>query len=177
MKAIHVLALAAMGVVTACTSPKVGSFNGLGLNLANLYRVSDAQTRSISPENFTGAKGQAAMSTNGPAWHAARDLGQGWKVSPFIRVPAKSTVTLGEISGSGAIQRIWMTPAPLDKTRFNILRFYWDGEATPSVEVPLNDDVASVAFWYQAEPHAPFPAFPSPEVLKVGPLQVEAPQK
>jgi hypothetical protein len=81
----------------------------------------------------------AGMSTNGPALHAARDLGQGWKVSPFIVVPAKGTVTLGEISGSGAIQQIWMTPAPLDKTRFNILRFYWDGEKTPSVEVPLGD--------------------------------------
>ena len=139
MKKIHAVALFAMALVTACNAPKVGSFNGLGLNLGNLSRLSDAQTRSISPENFTGEKGMAAMSTNGPALRAARDLGQGWKVSPYIRVPAKSTVTLGEISGSGAIQQIWMTPAPLDKTRFNILRFYWDGETTPSVEVPLGD--------------------------------------
>jgi hypothetical protein len=126
-------------LVTACQAPKVSKFNGLELHLGNLGRLSDAQTRSISPENFTGEKGMAGMSTNGPAWHAARDLGQGWKVSPFIAVPAKGIVTLGEISGSGAIQQIWMTPAPLDKTRFNILRFYWDGEKTPSVEVPLGD--------------------------------------
>jgi len=126
-------------LVTACQAPKVSKFNGLGLHLGNLGRLSDAETRSISPENFTGEKGKAAMSTNGPAWHAARDLGQGWKVSPFIVVPARGTVTLGEISGSGAIQQIWMTPAPLDKTRFNILRFYWDGEKSPSVEVPLGD--------------------------------------
>ncbi len=139
MKKISAVTLLAMAFVTACTAPKVGSFNGLDLNLGNLSRISDARTRSISPENFTGEKGMAGMSTNGPAWNAARDLGQGWKVSPYIRVPAKSTVTLGEISGSGAIQQIWMTPAPLDKTRFNILRFYWDGETTPSVEVPLGD--------------------------------------
>ncbi len=136
MKAIHVVALVAMGVVTACTTPK---FSGLDLNLYNLSRLSEAETRSISPENLTGEKGQAGLSTNGPAWHAARDLGQGWKVSPFINVPAKATVTLGDIKGSGAIQQIWMTPAPLDKTRFNILRFYWDGETSPSVEVPLGD--------------------------------------
>jgi hypothetical protein len=43
--------------------------------------------------------------------------------------------------------------------------------------LPLNDDVASVAYWYQTEPHAPFPALPPPDVLKVGPLHVEAPQK
>jgi hypothetical protein len=122
MKATAVVSLAALAVVTACTAPRAGRSNGLGLSLGNLSRLSDAETRSISPENVTGAKGKAGLSTNGPAWHAARDLGQGWKVSPFINVPAKSTVTLGEISGSGAIQQLWMTPAPLDKTRFNISR-------------------------------------------------------
>lgn len=34
------------------------SFNGLGLHLGNLSRLSDAKTRSISPENLTGAPGQ-----------------------------------------------------------------------------------------------------------------------
>ncbi len=139
MSKLPVCMLFAVMLMTACTSPKAGRFNGLDLSLGNLSRLSDAETRSISPENFTGGKGLAAMSTNGPALHAARDLGQGWKVSPYINVPAKSTVTLGEISGSGAIQQIWMTPSPLDKTRFNILRFYWDGEDEPSVEVPLGD--------------------------------------
>ncbi len=109
-------------------TPPPGSFNGLDTHLGNLYRMSTAQTRSICPENFTGEKGQAGMSTDGPALPAARDLGQGWKVSPYVRVPARSTFTLGEINGSGAIQQIWMTPAPIDKTRHFILRFYWDGE-------------------------------------------------
>lgn len=128
-----------LALLTACQALKVSRFNGLDSHLGNLARFSNAETRSISPENFSGEKGMAAMSTNGPAKSSARDLGQGWKVSPFIVVPARSTVTLGKISGSGAIQQIWMTPAPLDKTRFNILRFYWDGEQTPSVEVPLGD--------------------------------------
>ena len=29
-------------------------FNGPGMNVGNLARLSNAQTRSISPENFTG---------------------------------------------------------------------------------------------------------------------------
>ena len=33
-------------------------FNGLNMNMGNLYRLSDAETRSISPENFTGEKGK-----------------------------------------------------------------------------------------------------------------------
>jgi hypothetical protein len=94
---------------------------------------------TISPENFTGEKGKAGMSTDGPAKGAARDLGQGWKVSPFVRVPAKSTFTMADITGPGAIQQIWLTPAPLDKTRWNILRFYWDDETEPSIECPLGD--------------------------------------
>ncbi|MGA2496402.1 MAG: glycoside hydrolase family 172 protein, partial [Tepidisphaeraceae bacterium] len=40
--------------------------------------------------------------------------------------------------------------------------------------LPLEDDIASVAYWYQAEPHAKFPALPGKEQLIVGPLKVEA---
>ena len=76
-------------------TPPPGSFNGLDTHLGNLYRMSTAQTRSICPENFTGEKGQAGMSTDGPALPAARDLGQGWKVSPYVRVPAKIHVHAG----------------------------------------------------------------------------------
>ena len=115
------------------------AFNGLDMNLGNLYRLSNAQTRSISPENFTGEKGKAGMATEGTGKHAARDLGQGWKVSPSVRIKAKSTFTMAEITGPGAIQQIWMTPAPIDRTRLFILRFYWDDETEPSIEVPMGD--------------------------------------
>ncbi|NLH74745.1 MAG: DUF2961 domain-containing protein [Verrucomicrobia bacterium] len=129
-----VLAFSQTGNVQAQTP-----FNGVEVGLANIYRLSNAKTRSISPENFTGEKGKGAMSVDGPAKGAARDLGQGWKVSPYVRVQPKTTFTLAEIQGSGAIQHIWLTPAPLDRTRWYILRFYWDDEAEPSVEVPLGD--------------------------------------
>jgi hypothetical protein len=33
--------------------------------------------------------------------------------------------------------------------------------------LPLKDDIASVAFWYQAEPHQPFPELPSKDELEV----------
>jgi len=66
----------------------MSEFNGLGLHLGNLSRLSKAQTRSISPENFTGEKGKGGMSVDGPAANAARGLGLGWKVSPYIIVAA-----------------------------------------------------------------------------------------
>jgi hypothetical protein len=131
----------------ACTSSSLsparaaeGGFNGLEVDLGNLFLLSNAKSRSICPENFTGEKGKAAMAgQDGSAWRAARDLGQGWKVSPFVRVKGNSTFTLATIDGPGAIQHIWMTPAPLNKTRWFILRFYWDDEEEPSVEAPLGD--------------------------------------
>ena len=113
------------------------SFNGLGVTMGNLSRLSKAQTRSVSPENFTGEKGKAGMSTDGAALNAARDLGQGWKVSPYVVIPPKSTFVLADVKGMGAIQQIWMTPA--GTWRFAILRIYWDGETEPSVECPLGD--------------------------------------
>jgi len=113
------------------------SFNGLHMNLGNLSRLSHAKTRSISPENFTGEKGKGGMCTDGLAAKAARDLGQGWKVSPYIHIEPNETFVLAEIEGPGSIQQIWMTPA--GNWRFSILRFYWDGEKEPSVEVPVGD--------------------------------------
>lgn len=49
------------------------------------------------------------MSLDGLAKDCARDLGQGWKISPYIFIQPGETVTLAEIDGPGAIQQIWMT--------------------------------------------------------------------
>lgn len=116
---------------------KSQTFDGLDVNLGNIYRLSDAKTRSISPENFTGEKGKGGMAITGTGEKASRDLGQGWKVSPSIIIKGKSTFTLAEIEGPGAIQHIWMTPT--GNWRYSIIRFYWDDETTPSVEVPVGD--------------------------------------
>ncbi len=126
-----------VGIVTGSAFAQRRSFDGLNMNLGNLYRLSNAETRSICPENFTGEKGKAGMATEGTGKDCARDLGQGWKISPSIDVEAKSTLTLAEIEGPGAIQHIWLTPT--GTWRYSILRMYWDGEETPSVECPLGD--------------------------------------
>ncbi|MCD6284310.1 MAG: DUF2961 domain-containing protein, partial [Anaerolineae bacterium] len=112
-------------------------FNGLGMNMGNLSRLSNALTRSLSPENFTGEKGRAGMATEGTGARCARDLGQGWKISPSVRIEAGTTFTLADIEGPGAIQQIWMTPT--GTWRFSILRIYWDDQEQPSVECPVGD--------------------------------------
>ena len=113
-------------------------FDGLGLHLGNLSRLSHAKTRSISPENFKGEKGKGGMATEGTGKNAARELGQGWKVSPRVVIEAGTTFEVADIEGPGAIQQIWMTPAG-GPWRDSIIRFYWDDEETPSVECPVGD--------------------------------------
>lgn len=121
------------------------AFNGLETDMGNLFRLSNAQTRSISPENFTGEKGKGGMAKPedkdkaniANASDAARDLGQGWKVNPYIRIQPGETFTIAEIEGPGGIQHIWMTPT--GNWRFTIMRIYWDDETEPSVECPVGD--------------------------------------
>jgi hypothetical protein len=124
---------------------QVKDFNGLGLNLGNLQKLSSAKTYSISPENFMGEKGKGGMAqlsdsvyrNKAIAARQARELGQGWKLNPAIKLLPGETFTLAEINGSGAIQHIWMTPS--GNWRLSILRIYWDDEKEPSVECPVGD--------------------------------------
>lgn len=112
------------------------------MGLGNLSRLSNARTRSISAENFTGEKGKGGMATEGTGARPARDLGQGWKVSPSIAIAAGSTATLAEINEAGAIQHMWITTFPANWRRL-VLRAYWDGEEAPSIECPLGDFFAN----------------------------------
>ena len=107
-------------------------YNGLGSGMHNLSRLSSAKSRSICPENFTGEKGKGGMATEGTGKSCARDLGQGWKISPSVDIPAGETFELCNIQESGAIKHMWVTDA-LAHSRRLILRIYWDGSEIPSV--------------------------------------------
>ena len=105
--------------------------------ISSLPLLRHAQSRSISAENPTGEKGGGAKAVpDANSW--ASELGQGWKVRPAIDLAPRATVTLASIDGSGVIKHIWMTADP-KAYRDCVLRFYWDGETDPSVEVPLGD--------------------------------------
>jgi hypothetical protein len=105
--------------------------------LSNVARMTDAKTRSISAENPKGEVGGGAKEVPDANSAAAR-LGKGWKVRPCIDLPAGSKTVIAEIEGPGTIRHIWITVSEV-AYRNCILRMYWDGEATPSVEVPLGD--------------------------------------
>ena len=119
-------------------------FNGLGLGPGSLARLSNATTRSISPENFRGEKGRGGMATEGTGAGPAQGLGQGWKISPSVLIRPGETFSLAEIEGPGAVQSIWIGgTVARDHSRLSILRIYWDGQVQPSVECPLGDFFAA----------------------------------
>ena len=107
------------------------------MDLKGLSILDNAQSRSISPENLTGEKGQGGMAETGTGEFFARELGQGWKISPSVSVHAGQTLELANISGPGTIEQIWMTPT--GNWRFSILRIYWDDQEFPSVVCPIGD--------------------------------------
>jgi len=115
--------------------------------LGSLPLMADVETRLVSPENPTGERGKGGMAIPDPTnpdlafSGSARLLGQGWKVRPFIKPKAGSTVTIMDVDGPGTIQHIWMATETSwsGNGRACVLRFYWDGETQPSIEVPMTD--------------------------------------
>ena len=95
---------------------------------------SSLESRAITAENQSGAKGQGGKELNGR------------KGAPCLWNFKKDQIyTFAEIEGPGVIRHIWITVLNNDpntgpnKMRNLILRFYWDDQKTPSVEVPLGD--------------------------------------
>ncbi len=102
---------------------------------------------SVSPENPTGEKGKGGMAKvgEGSASRAARELGTGWKVNPYIIMEPHSKAVLADIRGMGAIKHIWITDAALCGRQL-ILRIYFEGKENPAVEVPLSDFFCSANY-------------------------------
>ena len=59
----------------------------------------------------------------------------------FYKIAAGDTITLLDDAGPGIITHIWITIASPEQYHLKklVLRMYWDGEASPSVEAPIGD--------------------------------------
>ncbi|MBN1394704.1 MAG: hypothetical protein JW959_06745 [Pirellulales bacterium] len=119
---VHYFHVSAQAQTTVHESTSAALPPGINFGLGGLPLITDARTRSISPENPTGEKGKGAMAVprlNDPDLPHAKStfhLGRGWKTRPFL--------------------------------------------APKAGETKESDDIASVAYWYQSEPHAAFPPLP-----------------
>ena len=108
--------------------------------LHNLTVQKNIRTFSVCPENPAGEKsgGARAEIGEGTASHAARGLGKGWKVNPYINLGSHDTAVLADIKGQGAIKHFWITDGT-KAGRHLILRIYFNGQKDPAVNVPLSD--------------------------------------
>ncbi|MGC4042960.1 MAG: DUF2961 domain-containing protein [Armatimonas sp.] len=87
------------------------------------------ETRWASFENLTGERGAGGQENAGAKGHAFDTLAPG------------ESKTLMRAEGSGMITRIWVTVSDRSVERLEALwlEFFWDGEITPAVSVPLGD--------------------------------------
>lgn len=87
------------------------------------------ETRWITFENPTGAKG------------AGGRMNRGGKGAAFKPVGAGETIVLMDHAGSGTVRHMWFTLPDRDpeSLRSFVLRCYWDGAEKPAVEVPFGD--------------------------------------
>lgn len=89
-------------------------------------------SRSISFENPTGARGLGGTAAKGR------------KGAPYRKLAPGESVTLADLEGPGRIRRIWMTfpPGPPEEMRAVWMEGYYDGASEPSISVPCLDFVA-----------------------------------
>jgi len=106
--------LLAISTSAICQS---SAYDGLNNTLGNLSWLSNAQSFSVTPENPTGEKGKAAMSKEGSAAKAAREVGQGWKENSFTVVRNGQTATLADVGGGGC------NPTHLDEAYWGLALF------------------------------------------------------
>lgn len=143
----------------------MSGFDGLQVHMADISRLSDARSRSISAEKFNGDKGKGGMATDGVVANAARELGQGWKVSPCVGIEPGNTFSVADIIGPGAVQHIWMTLT--GPWRRSLLRIYWDDQTNPSVECPVGDFFAFG--WGDSDDYRPVDSLPGRHVAMTAP--------
>jgi D-arabinan exo alpha-(1,3)/(1,5)-arabinofuranosidase (non-reducing end) len=101
-------------------------------NLIALARLRDYKARRSSSWDRTGGNADA------------------------VPVEAGQTVTILDVSGAGVVTHIWFTISSRDPMHLKnlVLRAWWDGESTPSIETPIGDFFGlglGVYFTYQSK--------------------------
>jgi hypothetical protein len=86
-------------------------------SLQNLFTITDARSARSSTWDRTGGN------------------------MDCVQIKPGETYTIAEIEGPGCIRHIYATTIQVNRLeyRWAVLRMYWDGEETPSVEVPFGD--------------------------------------
>ena len=87
-----------------------------------------------------GELGQLHLARNGRNYRSSSYDRTG-KNNDYVGVQPGATATIADLRGAGYIRHIWVTIATdePDYLRRCVMRAYWDGESTPSIESPVGD--------------------------------------
>nr|MCR5262660.1 DUF2961 domain-containing protein [Clostridiales bacterium] len=88
----------------------------------SVFELHDRETFMFTAENPTAARNGGSKE------------GDCSKPSAFVEIAPGQTVTIADAAGPGVITHIWVGQV----SRSVILRVYWDGAESPSVEAPLS---------------------------------------
>jgi Protein of unknown function (DUF2961) len=107
----------ALGVVMFCLTALVAFAQDPAGSLSSLPQAKDYVQHRSSSYDRSGGNGDARA------------------------IAAGETLTLLDEAGPGLITHVWVTIASDDPNHLKalVLRMYWDGESTPSVEAPIGD--------------------------------------
>ncbi len=127
-----VMAACLIGACEDADDGMEGAAVDAGLVRAPYLLDTGLESRSISFENPTGAKGAGGK--------AASPIGVGRKGMPMNMVRPDSEYVLCDITGSGTIRHIWAAgPQAQENMRSIVIRAWWDGQEHPSIECPIGD--------------------------------------
>ena len=140
------------------------TFNGLACSPATIHLLSNAETRSISSENRTGTEDYFCGSYN-------------FENKKERRYQEYSTAYAG-VPQVVRPDGLYSANTRFSMYRWHIadpIRFKEDLKVTIQAlgwreggrYLPLKDDIASVAYWYQTPPAKKFPPLPSPDELEI----------
>jgi hypothetical protein len=110
-------ALLGLGSAAAGAAPRSGMAAGTADDLFAMARLRSYKNRRSSSWDRTGAN------------------------ADWVRVEPGQAAVLFDAEGAGVITHLWFTISSADPMHLKnlVLRAWWDGEASPSVEVPIGD--------------------------------------
>jgi hypothetical protein len=150
----------------------VGTYLAWGVNSSGWWGEGEVKFYLDGDDEFPTICGTGTEDYFGGAWNFEFPQGQyGVFSTPFLGLPQviqpdglyKSQQRFGMYR--------WHVMDPIrfeQDLRVTIQALGWrSAQGGQGRYLPLQDDIASVGYWYQAEPHAPFPALPDRNYLEV----------
>jgi Protein of unknown function (DUF2961) len=108
---------------------------GLGAASSTSMAAPSQDHESVPEELFAQARLRSYKTRRSSSWDRSGANGDAVPVEPG------ATATILDVQGAGVVTHLWFTINSEDDHHLKnlVLRAWWDGESTPSVEVPIGD--------------------------------------